>query len=341
MPDIEELFELARRNEEIAQRLFDIEVQIMNLGHCKDFYEQLISLIKERFSLDFVWVALADSNANEYLVRSLKQTQETEFRVVSTLDFLQATKGEKDPILVNASLGRYRTIIPGNIYNELASIAILPLQNNGSVIGSLNLGARDAERYSPEKDSFFLRQLAVKASISLAGVAAREQINFLATRDPLTRLRNRRELEDCLEREMSRSYRHKMPLALMFIDCDDFKLVNDTYGHDCGDAYLKQVADNLNELTRKSDLAFRFAGDEFVLILPNQSIDGADIIAQRVKEHMTKHPLRHQGKDIPIKISYGVASTDELREWTQKALLKAADERLYKMKKLKPSAVHH
>jgi diguanylate cyclase (GGDEF)-like protein len=204
-------------------------------------------------------------------------------------------------------------------------------------VGALVLGSESKERYNPKKDSFFLKQLAVKVSISLAGVWARERISFLATRDPLTMLRNRRELEESLDQELSRHARQREHLAVMFIDCDDFKIVNDTYGHDCGDSYLKHVAHHLNELTRKSDLAFRFAGDEFVVLLPSQKQEGADIIAGRIREHLLNTPLKIDDKAIPVVISYGVISTESLERADSKTLMKMADERLYEMKREKPN----
>src|SRR5690606_39977523 len=112
----------------------------------------------------------------------------------------------------------------------------------------------------------------------------------------LTHPRNRGELDETVEQELSRSRRHQSPLALMFIDCNDFKRVNDTYGHDCGDCYLKRVADGLTALIRRSDTAFRFAGDEFVLLLSNQNLAGAEVMAARIREELAQQPLQYQGQ---------------------------------------------
>jgi len=340
MPTVEELIERARKNEDIARRLFDIEVQIMNIGHCSDFFDQLLSLVAEKFNIENVWVSLTDSPVNDHILRSIRGDREQEknsaLHIMATMDFLQATKSSREPILVNDGFKKYRYLIPGSVYPNLGSMAILPLVVDGKIIGSLNLGDSSPDRYEPSKDSFFLKQLAVKASISLAGVSIREKISFLATRDPLTLLRNRREMEESLDRELSRSRRHHDPLALVFIDCDDFKLVNDTYGHDCGDMYLKYVADKLIDMTRKGDMVFRFAGDEFVLLLPNQNTADAEMIAGRIKDHLSESPLVYRGLQVSVSISYGSISTDQLVEPTHKTLLKAADEKLYQMKKHKP-----
>lgn len=339
MSSVDQLIANARKNEVIAQNLFDIEVAIMNITRCSDFFVSLIDLVKEKFVIDHVWLCLTETPSNSHLIDTLRQSSlpDALLRSCSMVDFLQVTQSVKEPILVNRDLQRLRMLVPRDLKHLLGSVAILPLVIDGRIVGALMLGAEAQDRYTPNKDSFFLRQLAVKASFSLAGVWARERISFLATRDPLTLLRNRRELEESLEQELSRHARQREHLALMFIDCDDFKLVNDTYGHDVGDSYLKHVAHHLDELTRKSDMAFRFAGDEFVVLLPNQPQEGAEIIAARIKEYLNNTPLKTAEAVIPVKLSYGVVSTESMDKVDTRRLLKAADERLYEMKKLKPS----
>tara|TARA_R110001592_G_scaffold346310_2_gene638821 strand:+ start:292 stop:1377 length:1086 start_codon:yes stop_codon:yes gene_type:complete len=346
MASVDHLVATARKNEVIARNLFDIEVAIMNITRCPQFFLTLVSLVKEKFDIDHVWMVLTDTPSNSHLVDSLRIANQdqnndtTLLRTVSMVDFLRVTHSIHEPILVNQDIPRFHALLPLELKSQevkIASMAILPVVVDGKVVGALVLGSESKERYNPKKDSFFLKQLAVKVSISLAGVWARERISFLATRDPLTMLRNRRELEESLGQELSRHARQREHLAVMFIDCDDFKIVNDTYGHDCGDSYLKHVAYHLNELTRKSDLAFRFAGDEFVVLLPNQKQDGADIIAGRIREHLLNMPLKIDDQTIPVVISYGVISTESLKRADSKTLMKMADERLYEMKRRKPS----
>ena len=338
MPSVDELIATARKNEVIARNLFDIEVAIMNITRCSEFFMTLVALVKEKFGIDHAWLVLTETPSNEHLIETLKEldTEQDILLSVSMVDFLRATQSIHEPILVNSELNRYRGIIPAHLRKILGSMAVLPVVVDSKVVGALVLGDEAVGRYNPRKDSFFLKQLSVKVSISLAGVWARERISFLATRDPLTLLRNRRELEESLDQELSRHARQRENMAVMFIDCDDFKIVNDTYGHDCGDSYLKHVAYHLNELTRKSDLAFRFAGDEFVVILPNQQQEGADIIASRIREHLLNTPLKIDDKTIPVVISYGVISTEKIQKVDAKIMLKIADERLYEMKREKP-----
>ena len=340
MSDLNQLISNARTNETIARNLFEIETEIMNITRCTDFFEQLLCMVREKFSIEFAWIAIADIPANAHFIESLQSidTSEPVFKKVAMIDFLQITQSTKQPLLKNERIAQLRAMIPKPVLPMLQSLAILPLVLEKKVVGALVLGSPEKQRYSPDKDHFFLQQLAVKVSLSLIGVWARERVSFLATRDPLTHLRNRRELEESLEQELSRHQRQREHLALMFIDCDDFKLVNDTYGHEMGDVYLKHVAGLLMELTRKSDLVFRFAGDEFVILLPHQKQEGAEVIAGRIKEQLEAVPLNVDAQDVPVKLSYGVVSTETIRCFDAKRLLKAADQKLYEMKALKPKA---
>ncbi|WP_087462554.1 GGDEF domain-containing protein [Oleiphilus messinensis] len=339
LPGVEELIQLARKNEEIASKLFEIEVQIMNIAHSRDFFEKVLRLVQDSFDIEYVWLTLTRKAVTNDVagLSNLPQMPLHEVHIADTLDFLRITQSSREPILVNEDLEFYRLLAPGFTLEHVASLAVLPLIVDGKLIGSLNLGSEDIVRYEPSKDRFFLRQLAVKTSICLASVVARERVSFLATRDPLTLLKNRREMEETLEKELSRCRRHDSVLAVLFIDCDDFKQVNDNHGHDCGDAYLKFVAENLTEMVRIGDTAFRFAGDEFVIILPNQDGAGAKLIAQRIKEHLAQTPLIYHEQAVPVHISYGEAATDQIAVIDSKNILKLADQRLYEMKAQKPS----
>ncbi len=311
----------------------------MNISNSTDFFDKLLKSVQDSFQIDHVWLCLTEKTVKTQLAALFKAPDMPlhQAHICHTVDFLRVTQSCRDPILVNRDIARFNVLAPASFRPELGSLAVLPLIVDGQLIGSLNFGSEDPTRYDPSKDRFFLKQLAVKTSICLSSVVAHERVSFLATRDALTLLKNRREMEESLEKEISRCRRQNYDVALLFIDCDDFKLVNDTYGHDCGDVYLKYVADALTDMIRKGDTAFRFAGDEFVIILPNLERFGAEKIATRIREYLQNTPLQYQDKHIPVHISFGAAATNELQELNGKSLLKAADARLYDMKALKPS----
>lgn len=337
MESLEELFARARRNEEISRNLFEIEVAILNIASTQAFFEHLVKQVGKKFGVTCVSLTLINNPANETLIQALRksETLEGHWSVVPNVDFLAATQGERKPLLLQHPGKPQLNLLPFSDRPNTGSLAILPLQMEGRLAGSMNLADVDSERYSPDMDSFFLYQLSVKASLCLSAVVARERADFLATRDPLTRLRNRRELEDTLEREISRVIRHGNPLSLAFVDCDDFKQVNDRFGHDVGDKYLQHMARCLEDVIRKTDVAFRFAGDEFVILLPDQNREGAQFTAERLQAYLYSHPLMIGDIPIALKASIGVACSSELAQVTARALLKQADQALYQNKKLK------
>ena len=135
-----------------------------------------------------------------------------------------------------------------------------------------------------------------------------------------------------LSREFNRTRRYQTPLSLVFIDVNNFKQVNDVFGHDAGDELLKYLASLLSEMSRESDVATRFAGDEFVLILPETSASSAEMMLSRMQNYIDNHPLMMGSNIIPFSVSFGISSTEDETICDHKKLLKRADEALYEKK---------
>lgn len=332
--DFAELLATLRQNEQIVRKLFDIESNILGTTQFRDLFENLLTQIEQQFAIPHVWLTLVHDEAMTHLIADLQQSPQTKTHLVIVDEStFRALAGEgESPLLVNERLDRYSPLVPPVFRGSLGSLAIAPIRFEGRIIGSFNQGDADATRFSPDKDTFFLRQLAVKVSICLANVTAHEQLRVLATRDPLTHLPNRRELEQILHREFERARRLDQPLAVVFLDCDDFKQVNDTHGHDAGDAYLHHVARELSAAMRASDCAFRFAGDEFVLVLPGQTTEDARRMGERLRSHMRNAPLVYGGANIPVMLSLGAACSREEGIDDAAGLLRMADARLYEDK---------
>ncbi len=144
-----------------------------------------------------------------------------------------------------------------------------------------------------------------------------------ASRDPLTGLKNRRSFEDNLEREISRARRENQSLGLMVVDVDWFKRINDEIGHLAGDRVLTEVAGALRKSVRRSDMVFRFAGDEFVLLLPNINERGVRILKNRLQNAISQLDCTHGGRTLPVSVSIGAAILDKGMNGRQ--LFEAAD----------------
>lgn len=165
-----------------------------------------------------------------------------------------------------------------------------------------------------------------------------KQINYIYTRtkylsitDDLTGLSNRRYFDNCFEKEFLRAQRYKNKLTLVIFDIDHFKKVNDTYGHQCGDYILKQVANAALQTFRKTDTVFRFGGEEFAVILTETDVDRAIIPLERFRKTIETLATEYQNDVIDITVSIGACEyNDNIKD--KEDLLRKADEALYDAK---------
>lgn len=166
----------------------------------------------------------------------------------------------------------------------------------------------------------------------------REHISALSTHDPLTGALNRRGMIPLLQRELELAARHGRPFAVAMLDLDHFKLVNDAHGHAAGDAVLAGFAARAMQLKRGTDLLARWGGEEFLLVLPETSLDDATIAVERIRAGVAAAPL---GERLPIvTVSAGVAALGpDIAGPEFDALLSRADERLYLAKTLRNRVV--
>src|SRR4051794_21583886 len=214
----------------------------------------------------------------------------------------------------------------------LRSLCAAPLVFRGRSLGMLLALANAHGGFLPH-DVELLQSYAAQAAIALENARLYEAQQQLASRDPLTGLLNHREFHEAIARQLEECRRHGGSMAVVLLDLDDFKRVNDTSGHAAGDSLLLAGAAELSEACRASDQAFRIGGDEFALLLPRSSRRDAIPVAERAAEAMT-------AVDGRVSVSYGIA------EWpadgpTKDSLLRNADERLYAMKRSASGSGRH
>ncbi|HXA48389.1 MAG TPA: diguanylate cyclase [Burkholderiaceae bacterium] len=158
-----------------------------------------------------------------------------------------------------------------------------------------------------------------------------EQMSELVREDQLTGSLNRRGLEDVFERELARSERRHSPFCIAMLDLDDFKRINDTHGHSAGDEVLIHLVRVIKDTLRTMDVIARFGGEEFLLVLPDTSMDDAMQTVTRVQRELTKRIFMYNNERLLITFSAGVALRNGTEDQT--ALIKRADEALYKAKR--------
>jgi diguanylate cyclase (GGDEF)-like protein len=189
-------------------------------------------------------------------------------------------------------------------------------------------GGRDVP-FTPEEAELF-RIFALQGEAALRNVLLFEEVKSLAVRDGLTGLYNYRHFREVLDHQIEVSRRYGWPLSLLFVDIDDFKVVNDTWGHPEGDLVLKALTHFLQTHVRHADVISRYGGEEFVVLLPQTSYQQAYRLAERLRGEIALTPIALSHGDIFITVSIGVASLHS--EMNGEYLLKAADAGLYKAK---------
>jgi diguanylate cyclase (GGDEF)-like protein len=200
------------------------------------------------------------------------------------------------------------------------------------VSGVVSVARRDRAFTAAERELF--HYLAEQAAVSIENVGLHETVERQAVTDELTGLFNRRRFQEAMATEVERSKRFGQPVGLVLLDLDDFKNVNDTYGHQQGDLVLREVARVLRETSREIDEPARYGGEELAVVLPGTDLEGAYNLAERVRAGIEELalPLLDGDGTLRVTASFGVAtlpgSADDMRD-----LVAAADEALYRAKR--------
>ena len=164
-------------------------------------------------------------------------------------------------------------------------------------------------------------------------IAAREALREQATTDPLTGLANRRTILDTLGKELERCRRSATACAVLFVDLDHFKHVNDTHGHPAGDEVLRQAASTMRAILRPYDLVGRYGGEEFVVVLPACDTAGAKAAAERLRASVARTAIAVGGVSLRVTCSLGIAVGDSKNGWDRDRVLNAADAAMYRAKR--------
>ena len=188
------------------------------------------------------------------------------------------------------------------------------------------------ERAMTEDDLALLRQLALRTSLALDNVQQHFDVQRAAITDDLTGLATHGRFQELLALEMEEVGRYNYPVGLVMLDIDNFKSINDRYGHQQGDRVLRRVAGILRDTSRDVDVAARYGGEEMCLILPHTDLEGTYVIAERVREAIAAEEIPLLASDAAIRVtaSFGVAAATS---GTKNALIGAADSALYTAKR--------
>ena len=215
-----------------------------------------------------------------------------------------------------------------------ASYLCAPLIAHGEMSGLLHLQAHEpSESNWPSTRIELAQEFAERIALALANFNMRESLRVQSIRDALTGLYNRRFLDETLALEEQRARRDGASVGIVMLDIDHFKQFNDTFGHDAGDALLRELGSFLRTQVREGDTACRYGGEEFTLILPSADFESSRLRAEMLRRKVAGVEIEYHGQKLgPITLSLGVATYPQHgRSWRE--VLKAADRALYRAKK--------
>jgi two-component system cell cycle response regulator len=264
---------------------------LINMSWAANMEEALTILEQDRFDMIFLDHLLKDGTSIDFLRKAEKEGIETPVIVIS---------GQGDEMLVSQviQLGAYEYLPKDRINLESISRVI----NN------------TLERARLRKD--------VKR--------AHAKMAEMSIEDELTKLHNRRYFVEALEGEFERANRYETEIALVIMDLDLFKKINDKYGHPAGDTVLSEIGRILKEHVRRNDIACRYGGEEFAVILPNVSRDNIFAVYERFREMVSEHLFEYESNQFHITISIGIAFGNDVKSIND--LLVHADRALYQAK---------
>jgi len=218
---------------------------------------------------------------------------------------------------------------PNGFRPQSSQEVVIPVLSDGKMMAAFRL-VRSAP-FDPD-DRQFLEVIAAQVSLALSRIKFIATLQTLSVTDALTGVPNRRYWDLRLAEEIARAQRYRYPLAVLMVDIDHFKRVNDTYGHQVGDVALQQVASRLRSNLRRTDVLARYGGEEFGVLAPQTSLEAAKVLAERLRHAIASEPIWvNSDLSIPLTISVGVAVFPEHGQ-NESDLVAAADAALYRAK---------
>jgi len=211
------------------------------------------------------------------------------------------------------------------------SSMITMLQSGDNILGIININDKSNGEEFNEWDFSMAQNINEHLATAISNAKLFSQTRRLSITDGLTDLYTHRYFQETLAREISRSSRYKKPLALMMVDIDHFKSVNDTYGHQAGDYILQGLSSMMKELFRQSDYACRYGGEEFTIILTDTDRDRGISSAERLRKTMEEKVFKFAEHEIKVTISIGLSGYEDGMH--KQVMIEKADKALYKAKR--------
>ncbi|WMW80347.1 sensor domain-containing diguanylate cyclase [Undibacterium cyanobacteriorum] len=338
---LNDLINEARQNQAILQRHQSLDLQLIGSQSFRELIRHIFVTLADMCELDQVTLCLLNSQHNLQEMLADLNIASDEF------PFLLFAQNEielrhEDKPLRKSIVGPYEANEHQKWFAPYAtppqSVAIIPLIRQSKLLGCLNLGSDQLDRFEIDMGTDFIERLGSIIAICLENVINSERLTQIGLTDALTNVSNRRHVEQRILEEIGRARRQHYGISCMYLDIDHFKKINDIHGHQGGDEVLKEAAKRIKAELRLSDTIGRFGGEEFVVLLVNTNHEDAIHVAERIRKSIANQPflLSMTGLcDVTISIGIATLSDDHNLgeiESAAKALLQRADAALYEAK---------
>ena len=354
--ELEKSVKQKKASQNLAEVYFNISELTHNSQSEEEFYSQLRKIIVKQVKTESFFVILLDKNSKEYSFPYMHD-ERLGGRLDISVSFEEIKNSlvakvieEQKPYIANREELEAR-FKEGQLYksgNMPYSWLAVPFEVNESTTGTIALQSYDENIIFNENDLTFFSFIGQHISVAIDRTIKDQKLHYQAMHDQVTGLANRTLFLDRLDHAFARVKRSSSPtLAILFIDFDNFKLVNDTFGHSIGDSLLSTSAQRIQSQLRSSDTLARIGGDEFAILLEDlESANFAVTIAQRVLKSVSQ-PIISNKQNVCATVSIGIAFNDENSQSPQE-MLKNADQAMYRAKrsgknkiKVYESSLHH
>jgi diguanylate cyclase (GGDEF)-like protein len=349
------------------RQIHEVTTSLCQSSGIKEVFEKIMdSLLLHLKPMDTGAILIADDNTTRLteVISRIREGRKSNKRHVSQAIVNRVMKEARALMITNPARKRENAFSRSMEGERRISVICVPLVTQKEIRGVIYVRSASAPQGFRKDDFHFINHLGQPAALAIENtllheknrrseealekaqdelesrvnertlelVEANRKLNELSITDGLTGLFNHRHFMGALEAEYKRAIRYKRSLALLLLDIDHFKNVNDTYGHPCGDLVLKDLASLLKGCLRSADVAARYGGDEIAVILPETNRAKASQVAEKLRRQLEKTSFEWEGNSFSITCSIGVAAVPETNIDYWNELLSSADKSLYRAK---------
>ena len=336
--ELDSLTAEVKRNDDKLRRSQMRELHLLQAASLDALFHEMIDGLRDSYELQYVSVVLRDAGHDvRHLLRAGATEKSPNLILVESISGLAPQYvALRQPWLGPYAACDHQMVFRGG--TGIRSVAMIPLRHGDELVGSINLGSADPDRFTQQHASDFLAHLGIIASFAIENAVNRARLRRSGFTDVLTGWRNRRYLQARMKEELARARRERSNLVCLMLDIDHFKRINDSFGHAAGDQVLRELAHRIETEIRASDVAARWGGEEFIILLPDTDADAGRGLAERIRKSVSTSAFTLPDSScIRVTVSIGIAGItpaegDNDFKTVGDALIARADVALYSAK---------